>query len=72
MAHGGGLGIIDSKLKSSSYVANEPNVVTYRSDKTCRTGTETKEKIGKGYETHETVDVTIDVQNNKVVWSVGG
>jgi hypothetical protein len=72
MLHGGGLGIVDSKLKSSSYIANELNVVTYRNDKTCRTGTETKEGIGKGYQTHETIDVTVDIQNHKVIWSVGG
>jgi len=42
MKVGGGLGFVDSKLKSSSYIANEPNVVTYISDKTCRIGTDTK------------------------------
>jgi hypothetical protein len=72
MQHGGGVGIVDSKLKASSYIANEPNVVTYRSDRTCRAGTDTKEKVGKGYRTYETVDVTVDMGNKKVVWSVGG
>ena len=72
MLHGGGLGIVDSKLKSSSYIANEPNVITYRSDRSCRTGTDTKINVGKGYHTHEKINVTVDKQNQRIVWSVDG
>ena len=52
MAYGGGVGIVDSKLKAADYIANEPNVVTYRNDRTCRTGTQTNEKVGQGYKAH--------------------
>jgi hypothetical protein len=60
MQVGGGIGFADSKLKSSSYIANEPNVVTYRNDATCRTGTETKEKVGKIFKQCQDITVSID------------
>ena len=72
MKVGGGLGWVDSKLKGSSYIANEPNVVTYRNDRTCRTGTITNEKVGNGYKVCYVVTVTADQDTGKVTWGMGG
>jgi hypothetical protein len=69
MQHGGGLGFVDSQLKHSSYIANEPNVVTYRNDGTCRTGIITKEKVGRGYSSYDKITVSVDQASGKVAWS---
>ena len=46
-------------------------MVTYRSDGTCRTGSITKEKAGKGFQSYDEVTVSVNQESGEIVWSVG-